>query len=178
MAVTVSEVKAHLLQGASQLQTFEFLLAQDSDRVATCDVLHLLQMATENIAKAIRLQSNPGWNKYQHAVFAHIPQHLRDQRKAKVLGYSNWKAYQGMLDGFRAICAEIEQLHPQVGQLGQEGPNVEYPWPGRDASGEFTFVAPCQHVFPVYDKLRSVGRGAQLITFIKLLIQRFDHVFV
>lgn len=172
----MTEHRAHLEQGRSQLQLYEFLAARDANEAPEAHTLHFLQMATENIAKAILLRSNPGWDKYRHAVFAAIPHHLRARHIAKTLGWTDFKAYQRFLSDVMPLCQEIEKLHPQGGSGEIERSNVEYPWLGRDRDGREIWLVPAAYEFGLLSRMRR-SLGMRLINFLFVLIQRFDEVF-
>jgi hypothetical protein len=79
---------------------------------------------------------------------------------------------------FRAI----DELNPSVGlqQPGggaKEGPNVEYPWRARDATGQETWIVPSEHSFGLAGKFTRSGDGATLVVFVRTLIERFDALF-
>ena len=177
----MTEYQAHLKQGQSQLQIYEFLAGQLSEVVPEAHALHFLQMATENIAKAVFRRSNPGWNKYTHTAFSAIPHALRSRHVASKLGWSDFNAYQRFMRDIMPICREIEELHPQVGASGtqeppDEKPNVEYPWPGRDEEGNLIWHVPARYEFGLLVRMRR-SLGVRLIQFLYILIDRFDNVF-
>ena len=78
------------------------------------------------------------------------------------------------LHGLFERC-EIERLHPQVG-TAIEKPNVEYPWRGRNSQGLETWLVPASHDFGLLSRMRR-SLGTQLISFLEVLIERFDQVF-
>lgn len=172
----MTECRAHLEQGLSQLRMYEFLAAQDAENAPEAHALHFLQMATENIAKAVFLSSNPGWDKYRHTAFASIPYHLRARHVATKLGWSDFEAYKRFMSDIRPLCQDIERLHPQVGETGEDRPNVEYPWVGRDQNGHEIWHVPAAHGFGLLDRMRR-SLGHRLVRFLHTLILRFDEVF-
>jgi hypothetical protein len=178
----MTEYQAHLQQGLSQLRMYEFLAGQPSEVAPEAHTLHFLQMATENIAKAVFLRSgNPGWDKFRHAAFSAIPHHLRVCHVATKLGWKDFNAYQRFMRDIMPLCREIEQLHPQVGGSGAqptavENPNVEYPWPGRHKHGHEIWYVPASFQFGLLARMRR-SLGLQLIGFLHVLIDRFETVF-
>ncbi|MBI4580695.1 MAG: hypothetical protein HY718_13395 [Planctomycetes bacterium] len=195
----MTEDLAHLEQGRSQLEVYEYLAGQPSatpgtplggfsqrpadnsgsafeNNIPEAHALHFLQMATENIAKAIFLRSgNTGWDKYTHRAFSAIPHHLRARHIAARLGWRDFDAYKRFLRDVRSLCREIEELHPQVGSIVEKA-NVEYPWPGRDSLGNEIWYVPAHYSFRLLSRMRK-PLGVQLIRFLHLLANRFDTIF-
>jgi len=178
----MTEHEAFRRQAASDFALFELLASGQRAAVAECHPLHYLQMATEKLAKAAFIALGAeGFARYSHVAFSHLRQGLKQRAFAERLGFSTWTSYRAFLDGTAALCREIDELNPSVGpqRVGggpQEGPNCEYPWRGRDASGVERWHTPAEHRFGLLDRLQRQAAGTQLIGFIRRLIERFDEV--
>ena len=71
----------------------------------------------------------------------------------------------------RGVASDIWQLAPAIGT----GPNVEYPWEGRDAEGDLVWYVPAEYPSPVYLRLRQPD-GANLLKLVRILIESFSAV--
>ncbi len=171
----MTQSEAFLTQAASDFQVFELLLQQDRDNIPSCHPGHFLQMAMEKLAKAAlqRAGSDPG---YTHEAFTRLRPHLKRRDVARALGYANFSTFREFLDRSAGLFGRIESLHPDVPK-GAGGPNVEYPWEARDSSLAMVWYSPADHEFHIVRELQSSSDGTQLITIVRLLIERFNVVF-
>ncbi|MCC6649982.1 MAG: hypothetical protein IT348_02400 [Candidatus Eisenbacteria bacterium] len=113
---------AFALQAQSDLDAYEALC-----RIAlpTCHRLHYLQMWLEKLCKAYLWlpESEAVDLRGRHNVVEKVlPQLIRE----------HWRriGFDGRPDigAIRAICREVDLLHPQVNDGGRRPDNVEYPW--------------------------------------------------
>jgi hypothetical protein len=161
---------AFLAQARSDLAAYDALCRSKS--LSPCHQLHYLQMLTEKIARAARMAAGVS--------NAHEMSHKAFSKLAAILARSDYAAkrlkmdkasYRHFLRRAHDIARDIEQLAPAIGT----GPNVEYPWEGRDAAGEMTWYVPADYAFPVYHRLRQAD-GANLLKLVRILIEDFDAV--
>jgi hypothetical protein len=159
---------AYYRQAAAEWDFFREVQARPD--VAPCFALHLLQMATEKLAKAYRfrdtttaeavlLSSHVGFAAFLNN-FLHSPPIHR--------AYANRSEQLALL---RHRCGHlarlVEQLAPAVG--GPTRPeNTEYPW---DDGGDV--VAPVDFAFPNLD-LRNGPHARALLNFIQLAFEAFE----
>jgi hypothetical protein len=54
---------------------------------------------------------------------------------------------------------------------------VEYPWEGRDAAGDMTWLVPAEHPFRLLSRMHTNIRGYQLPQLLRRLFERFDAIF-
>jgi len=174
--MTVSE--AYLRQARSDFAVFVRLRAMDRAAAPECHPLHYLQMATEKLAKAVLLASQRTFDRFSHVAFSDLPDVLTRRNVAAVLGYRNFKAYRQFLRRSAPIFRAIEQLSPaSAGASGREGPNTEYPWPGRGIDGMENWLAPADHRFGLLQEFHHSGDAAPVYEFVHLLLDRFEVVF-
>ena len=179
----MTEADAFHQQAKSDFEVFELLLGFPRDEVAECHPLHYLQMATEKVAKAAFCALGvEGRERFSHVAFSSIRHHLGRRDVARALGYADFRAYLRFLNRSAPVHREFDELNPSVGpQLEgggpKEGPNVEYPWRGRDERSRWTWHAPATHSFELLDRLQRSGDAAQVLGLVRLLIQRFHAVF-
>ena len=178
------ECDAFRAQAASDFAVYLLLLAQDREDVPECHPLHYLQMATEKLAKAVLLASNPGFNPRSHVAFSRLPKILRrEARAAKVLGYGEKIAqFRAALMALQSLVEDVERLSPQVADKkgkkpAANNPNVEYPWEGRGPRGQVDWIVPATHQFGLLSRLRTPPCGVQLVEVIQRLLERFDEIF-
>jgi hypothetical protein len=171
----MTKSEAFLTQAASDFPVFALLLQQDRDQVPSCHVCHYLQMAVEKLAKAA-LQRTGGDPGYTHEAFTRLRPHLKRRDVARKLGYADFSAFREFLDRSAGLFERIEALHPDVPK-NIEGPNVEYPWEARDDRQVFVWHAPVGYGFPVLKELQNTRDGAQMVSIIRLQIERFGSVF-
>jgi len=131
-------------------------------------------MATEKITKAAvgAITGMPA--KHSHVAFSQLEHFLRRRDVARALGYARYPTYVDVLKRTAPLRRQIEQLHPQVTTGPDEGPNVEYPWEGRDAEGRAVWYVPAAHHFGLLPTLRQTPDGRSLLAFLERLITRFD----
>ena len=159
-----------VLQAGSDLDAHEALRETD---LPGCHHLHLLQMATEKLAKAISLNSSPTGFGRTHVAFSKVTGALRVHSPlAGRLGWSVAK-YQHFRERAHRLMRAIEELHPQVPTDGvPDGPNVEYPWERPDGS----WMAPASFRFPAEDWLRSAD-GIALLKLVRVVANDFNRLF-
>ncbi len=172
---------ALLRQARSDYAVFELLEQQDRDSVPECHPLHFLQMACEKLAKAVFLALGVPVDRFSHIAFSHIPYQLVRSDIAHKLGFRNFKAYRQFLLRAAPLFREVDELNPSVGLQTpgggpKDGPNVEYPWEGRDPGGDATWIAPAEHPFHLLSKLRRRGDAARMLIFVRTLLYRFDGI--
>jgi hypothetical protein len=107
-------------------------------------------MWLEKLCKAYVLESQMEAFRTTHNIVAKVLPRLIEQR---------WRTvqFERMPDiaSIRALCREIDHLHPQVHDNNRRPDNVEYPWLG-SAGG---IDVPAQWKFPLSSRLYSnVGR--------------------
>ncbi|MCC7494076.1 MAG: hypothetical protein IT204_17085 [Fimbriimonadaceae bacterium] len=162
----MTEAEALLAQGLADLRTFRAMLEQDRAQVAECEVLHLLQMAGEKLAKAILYALDPDYRRsgpdrrLSHVSLSKLAIALGGRRRV-------WQALpidpdklSGCLRQFHPWYEQIERLHPQV---ARGGPNVEYPW-----ADTARWMPPCDYDFGLLARLRR-GEGRQSLRFLERL---------
>ena len=171
----MTKSEAFLAQAASDFHVFELLLRQDRDEIPACHPGHYLQMSMEKLAKATlqRAGHDPG---YTHEAFSSLRPYLKRRDVARALGYPNFSTFRDFLDRSASLFHRIEALHPDVPK-NAAGPNVEYPWEGRTSSLDMTWQTPAAEEFSILKELQGSSDGAQLITIIRLLLERFNAVF-
>jgi hypothetical protein len=138
--------------------------------VATCHVLHYLQMTTEKVAKAYYWREGKSPPK-SHAGFVQFVRFLgqirlssQQNRVAQLFGFQRYSDFQKCLGSFIHIAYDLERLAPD---LALDGPNPEYPWPHDQPQ-----QAPALYQFPIWDKL-SRGQGRQLMRFLETAVKQF-----
>lgn len=177
------EAEAFIRQCRSDLRVFDELSARRENSIPECHPLHYLQMATEKLAKASFLATGHQLqSRGTHVVFSKLPNILKRSDLAETLGWRRFDGYCRFLDGIGPLARRIEQLNPAIAPSQMEGaafaqPNVEYPWYGRDASGEKTWHAPAAHSFGLLAEMQLTRNGANLMKFIRLLANRFEVMF-
>lgn len=174
--------RAYLAQARSDFQVFEFLLGAPRAAVPECHPLHYIQMATEKLAKAIMLAMEAdGFDRFSHVAFSQLPYQLRRRDVARMLGWSNFKAYRQFLRRSAPVFRAIDELNPAVGTSEAAGrrdaPNVEYPWPGRVATGQPIWHVPAETRFGLFTEMRRSETAILVIQFVRLLLERFDALF-
>jgi hypothetical protein len=175
--------EAFLKQARSDFRVFSLLRGQDRGYVPECHALHYLQMATEKLAKAAFMAlGDPRGEAHTHRAFSLIPQHLRRGDVAARLGWRDFGRYQDLRRRASPLFHEIHELNPSVGPqqpggVPQEGPNAEYPWPGRDAAGAVTWEVPADHDFGLLERLRRDPTSAEALVLVERLLDRFEAVF-
>jgi hypothetical protein len=175
--------EAFLRQARSDFAVFELLRDQPRERVPECHPLHYLQMATEKLAKAAFLALGmPLGRTYTHVAFSVVPHHLRRPDVARALGWRDFHRYEEFLRRSQPYFRAIDELNPSVGAQApaggpNEGPNVEYPWRGRNAVGGIVWHSPADHSFGLLVTLHREPGGVQVMRFARGLLDRFEAIF-
>ncbi|MEZ4222555.1 MAG: hypothetical protein R3B13_16565 [Polyangiaceae bacterium] len=134
-----SFAEAFRLQAASDLSTYESLV---STRVPVSHRLHYLQMWLEKLCKAylwLPGAAVPELRARHQVVGAVLPRLVAEK-------WRRLKAFEGTppaMAAVRALCREVDLLHPQVDDAGRRPDNVEYPWEDRGLNyvpAEFKFA--------------------------------------
>jgi hypothetical protein len=168
----VNPSEACYRQAASDLEMYELLSSAEAARltkdggIPACHSLHYLQMALEEVAKAI-LASYAGDFRLSHKVVYSLFTALNRKDAWRALDYSSYDVYQAKLRGMKSLAKEIEDLHPEGNQ-----PNVEYPWPTPGSESPRDWIAPVEYPFGLHDRLRKDHHGRELIGFVKKLLER------
>jgi hypothetical protein len=166
----VSRRDPFLAQARSDLAAYDGLCRLKD--LSPCHQLHYLQMLTEKIARALRMAAGvSNAHEASHKAFSKLTAILeRSDFAAKRLAMDK-ASYRHFVKRAHGLAREIEQLAPAIGT----GPNVEYPWEGRDDSGATTWHVPAEYPFPVYLRLRQAD-GVNLLKLVRILINDFDAV--
>ena len=192
----MDKADAFLAQARSDFKIFERLWELDTAEVPSCHALHHFQMSTEKLAKAILLylgsESSDAETSNEvcptcgrvagrrlensHIAFRRVMHVLNRGDVARRLGYSDHpEQFKRFIDSKKSWFLEIEQLCPSIGTEAtggsSNGPNVEYPWQGRDTDRNDTWFVPTEHVFPIAQSLRSRD-GTNFIVLIRKLLDR------
>lgn len=132
-----SFAEAFRLQAESDLRAFEALVPTN---VPVCHRLHYLQMWLEKLCKAYLWL--PGSDttelRTRHQVVGAVLPRLIGEKWRRLQAFGQPPP---ML-AIRALCREVDLLHPQVDDGGRRPDNVEYPWQAQGSSyvpAEFTF---------------------------------------
>jgi len=132
-------------QASSDLDAFEVLTAST---LPTCHRLHYLQMWLEKLCKAYL------WLPEAAADDLRARHNVVDKILPRMIS-EHWRriGFQQRPDiaAIRALCREIDLLHPQVDENGRRPDNVEYPW----VDGAGNAVTPATSRFPVAARLNS-----------------------
>lgn len=134
---------AFIEQAASDLEVFERL---SRSGLPQCHYLHYLQMWLEKLCKAYVHKADLGTLKGTHNLVAKVLPRLIHEHWRRI-----GLARQPEMNEVRALCREIDLLHPQVDDGRRKPENVEYPWLG--SSGEIE--VPAQWKFPIIRRLYS-----------------------
>jgi len=163
--------RAYLRQPRSDFAVFNRLLEWEG--VEMCHWLHYLQMATETLAKAVRLEAGARPDLvYSHIAFSKLTSLLRanpglaDAMAMRRSGFAAW------LDASASLRASIETLHPHV---ARDGPDVEYPFLRGGGAGE-TYVAPADYNFSIGNEIHGPN-ALRLRKFVMILLDQFDRLF-
>src|ERR1035438_8458562 len=135
--------EAFAVQAASDLDVYE-RLAQSP--LPQSHSLHYLQMWLEKLCKAYVHGVNLDVLKTTHNVVAKVLPRLINMHWRR-LGL----ARQPDMTELRALCREIDLLHPQVNDDNRRPENVEYPWVGSAGDVEI----PAEWKFPLTHRLYS-----------------------
>lgn len=109
----MTKAEAFLVQARSDFNVFQHLLAIEEIEVPDCHALQHLQMATEKLAKSIRLFLDPNDQRaeYSHVAFRELLVVLRRVDVARKLGYTKkLHLHKAFLDRRQSWFKEVEQL--------------------------------------------------------------------
>lgn len=143
-------------QAQSDLAAYEVLALSS---LPSCHRLHYLQIWLEKLCKAYswsaatgRADNPPDYERTHNIVAKVLPPMIRAHWEN--IGSDSPPDFQEI----RALCREIDLLHPQVDADGKRPDNVEYPWAAmRD--GHPQIVAPATESFRLNERLhQNVGR--------------------
>ncbi len=113
---------AFVKQAASDLETYGSL---SSTTLPTCHRLHYLQMWLEKLCKAYL------WLPHGAAEDLRMRHNVVEKVLPRMIS-EHWRrigfAQRPNIAAIRALCREIDLLHPQVDDDGRRPDNVEYPW--------------------------------------------------
>ena len=166
----MTQQEAFLAQARSDYDVYKRL--KNVDGLPACHWLHYLQMATEKLAKAIRMAFwATGADKESHVAFSKLLGVLQNAPQTAAALKMKSAAFKQLCRRTQPIIDEIERLAPAVGS----GPNVEYPWQQRDAEGIFTWISPIDHAFGVERTLQSPN-GDALLKLTELLLTDFERI--
>jgi hypothetical protein len=137
--------QAFATQASSDLDAYEVLAATT---LPTCHRLHVLQMWLEKLCKAYLWLPDGGADELRtrHNVVAKILPRMISEYWRRI-GF----AQRPDITAIRALCREIDLLHPQVDDNGRREDNVEYPWV--TAGGDV--MPPAAWRFPIAARLNS-----------------------
>ena len=146
---------AFLRQAASDLDVYEQLARL---ALPSCQRLHSLQMWLEKLSKAylwssaITATDLPEFRGSHNVVAKVLPTLIREHWRS--VGYAS----EPDLRAVRALCREVDLLHPQIDEGGSRPDNVEYPWTTLQ-DGRPRIVAPADEAFKLAERLSNhVGR--------------------
>ena len=113
--------EAFAAQAASDLDAFDTLSAST---LPTCQRLHYLQMWLEKLCKAyLWLPDGAEDLRMRHNVVDKVLPRMISEYWRRI-GFDQ----RPDITAIRALCREIDLLHPQVDDNGRRPDNVEYPW--------------------------------------------------
>lgn len=154
----------------SDLSAYKAVLALG---LPECQSLHLLQMATEKLGKAMRRAAKQaGAETKVHPAIVKALRMLRNRRDAgAALHGGRFEQWQMSVDRLLPLADAIERTAPA---LAGGGENTEYPWESTLRPGDW--LVPAEHVFGVSERLRS-AEGAQFVALLHRIGERFDGLF-
>ena len=154
-----------LEQARSDYGVYELLVATEA--VAACHELHLLQMTTEKLSKALLLYGGRDVRQVHRAFVKALRLLRRSRELAEALGMST-KALAAYVVEALPFAEALERLAPAE---SGGGPNVEYPWKTSAGAVE----VPAQHEFGLQGELRG-PRGVKLLRVVETLLERGDTI--
>lgn len=132
------------VQAASDLDAYELL---STSRLPICHRLHYLQMWLEKPCKAyLWLPEGDDELRMRHNVVEKVLPRMISEHWRRI-GFSQ----RPDMAAIRALCREIDLLHPQIDDNGRRPDNVEYPWLGEDGHA----VAPRAATFRLAERLHG-----------------------
>jgi hypothetical protein len=140
-----TRAEAFAAQASSDLDAFQVLAATT---LPTCHRLHYLQMWLEKLCKAYLWLPEAAADdlRLRHNVVGKVLPRMIVEHWRRI-GFTQ----RPDMAAIRALCREIDLLHPQVDDNGGRADNVEYPW--IDAGGDA--ISPTRWRFPLAARLRS-----------------------
>lgn len=150
--------EAFRLQAASDLDAYESLVPTT---VPVIHRLHYLQMWLEKLCKAYL------WLPQVTAVELRVRHQVVGAVLPRLIG-ENWRRLTAFprpppMLAIRALCREVDLLHPQVDDGGRRPDNVEYPW---ESGG--TIHVPAAFKFELVGKLYKAPGPALLKAAVQL----------
>lgn len=139
-----SFAEAFRLQALSDLDAYESLV---TTTVPVSHRLHYLQMWLEKLCKAYLWLPGAAATdlRVRHKVVGSVLPRLVGEKWRRL------DAFHGSpppMAAVRALCREVDLLHPQVDDGGRRPDNVEYPWEDRGLN-----LVPAEFTFPLASKL-------------------------
>ena len=159
---------AYIEQARSDWGVYQVLV---KNACSACHQLHYLQMTVEKLGKAALLRSGIPLHNVRgtHRAFVRFMQLSARSRALQREFRMNARQLQAYIQGLLPIANQIERLAPA---LAQGGPNAEYPW--EVPTGQV--LTPASYRFPIAQNLKEQN-GRKLLLFIKILLEKFDHLF-
>jgi hypothetical protein len=145
-----SFAEAFRLQALSDLQAYEALVPT---ALPVSHRLHYLQMWLEKLCKAYLWlpDAEAADLRNRHQVVGAVLPRLVGERWRRLAAFGRQSPN---MPAIRALCREIDLLHPQVDDGGRRPDNVEYPW---EAAG--TRLVPAEFKFALAGRLhQTAGR--------------------
>jgi hypothetical protein len=140
-----ARAEAFVEQARSDLDVYETLTAT---ALPTCHRLHYLQMWLEKLCKAyLWLPESAAEDlRTRHNVVGKILPRMIGEHWRRI-GFDQ----RPDMSAIRALCREIDLLHPQVDDNGRREDNVEYPW----ITARGAAMAPKAWSFPLASRLNT-----------------------
>jgi len=137
-----------------------------------CLQLHLLQMATEKLGKALLFAGHSKLERLirSHAAFVKFMQVAGNNSNLQARLSMTHSQLKNHFKRLLPLAYEIESLAPT---LAQDGPNPEYPW--LDKSGRLQ--VPGEYTFPLIKSLQT-SHGVKLLKDIENCIAEFEKLFL
>lgn len=157
------------IQSRSDHEAFALLR---SNGVASCHLLHYLQMACEKLGKAYLWRSGDP-PPASHAGFVQFMRFIgavRASERARVAEIFEFKRFEDFQNWIRAILPDAYALERLAPALAQDGPNPEYPWPKNEPAH-----APATHEFSLWRQISGTARGRRLLQVIEIGVNRFPE---
>lgn len=156
---------AFLKQARGEWQAWTVLRGRDD--VAACVQLHMLQMATEKLAKAhlLRFGTLGIEDVRTHVVFEKCIGIVLSARMRRLFPGLTGLQLKRLKVRIMGVASAVEALHPQISASGE---NVEYPW----VRGG-TVVAPVDTTF---GEVRRLLAGPEGIRFLKVVEATFSEL--
>jgi hypothetical protein len=161
----MNEQQRHfLIQSRSDFAVFELLRKQPA--VASCHLLHYLQMTTEMLGKAHAWTTGPSFKSHR-AIVGFLRSLSTNRAAQEQFGFAGKnEAWSSRIRASISLAESIEDLAPAI---AQDGPNPEYPWPSANP-----VAAPAEHLFDVWLNLRDTAAGRQFLHFLGELLEKAE----